>query len=84
MDSDIPLPSGTPGSSHPKDIQPALQEPRPMEAPDQNDEAFRELQEQAKQHVQATNSSPASDQLQQLAMAQYTPAALAPVRLVLV
>ena len=73
MDSDIPLPEGTPRSSHSRDANSVPQEIKPMEAPDQNDEMFRELQEQAKQHVQATTSSPASDQLQQLAMAQYNP-----------
>lgn len=73
MDSDIPLPEGTPRSSHSRDANSVPQDIKPMEAPDQNDEMFRELQEQAKQHVQATTSSPASDQLQQLAMAQYNP-----------
>lgn len=70
MESDIPLPSGTP-IDHRNRIPALLDDPQPMPVPDQNDDVFRDLQVQAMQHMQQSSSSPADDQLQQLAANQY-------------
>lgn len=71
MESDIPLPAGTPTATN--NHAPRQLEPQPMLAPNQDDEMYKDLEAQAIQHVQATTSSPTAEQLQQLAVSQFAP-----------
>ena len=75
MESDIPLPDGAPSTSNSKDIViPQSHEPLPMPAPNTDDEVYKDLEAQAIQHVQASNTSPTAEQLQQLGLAaQFAP-----------
>lgn len=72
MDSDIPLPEGAPTRNFSQDNQQKEKEPEPMAAPDETDETYKNLQEQAMQHVHGTTTSPTTEQLQQqLAVTHY-------------
>ncbi|XP_067946238.1 G patch domain-containing protein 8-like isoform X2 [Watersipora subatra] len=72
MESDIPLPDGAPSSNPTKDAM-ALHEPLPMPVPNTEDDVYKDLEAQAIQHVRGSNSSPSTEQMQQMGVVQYLP-----------